>query len=94
MLCVVCVCVVPVLQGRQGQLGAEGFIMGSSYIFFSSTLASLTYVVPKIRNAQARATISLVLVLAAAFSAFRILETYHAKSGMRMRSFFHWWPLH
>lgn len=67
--------------------------MGSSYIFFSSTLASLTYVVPKIRNAQARATISLVLVLAAAFSAFRILETYHAKSGMRMRSFFHWWPL-
>ncbi len=67
--------------------------MGSSYIFFSSTLASLTYVVPKIRNTQVRATISLVLVLCAAFSAYRILETYHAKSGMRMRSFFHWWPL-
>lgn len=80
-------------QGRQGQLGAEGFIMGSSYIFFSSTLASLTYVVPKIRDARARATISAVLVLVAAFSAYRILETYHTKSGMRMRNFFHWWPL-
>lgn len=81
------------MEGRQGQLGAEGFIMGSSYIFFSSTLASLTYVVPKIRNARARASISMLLVLAAALSAYRILETYHTKSGMRMRSFFHWWPL-
>lgn len=84
---------VVALQGRQGQLGAEGFIMGSSYIFFSTTLASLTYVVPKIKNTQARAVISLGLVLVAALSAYRILETYHAKSGMRMRSFFHWWPL-
>jgi oligosaccharyltransferase complex subunit gamma len=78
------------MDGRQGQLGAEGFIMGSSYIFFSSTLASLTYVVPRIKNTQARGLISLVLVLVAALSAFRILETYHAKSGMRMRNFFHW----
>jgi hypothetical protein len=68
--------------------------MGSSYIFFSSTLASLTYVVPRIKNTQARGLISLVLVLVAALSAFRILETYHAKSGMRMRNFFHWWPMH
>lgn len=67
--------------------------MGSSYIFFSSTLASLTYVVPKIKNAQARGVISLMLVLVAAFSAYRILETYHAKSGMRMRKFLQWWPL-
>lgn len=67
--------------------------MGSSYIFFSSTLASLTYVVPRINNTQARAVISLVLVLVAALSAFRILETYHAKSGMRMRPFLQWWPL-
>jgi oligosaccharyltransferase complex subunit gamma len=81
------------MQGRQGQLGAEGFIMGSSYILFSSFLASLTYVVPKINNVNARAAASLALVLVAALSAYHILEAYHAKSGMRMRSFFHWWPL-
>ena len=81
------------LQGRQGQLGAEGFIMGSSYIFFSSTLASLTYVVPKINNTTARAAVSFLLVMLAAFSAYHILEVYHTKSGMRMRPFLSWWPL-
>lgn len=62
--------------------------MGSSYIFFSSTLASLTYVVPRIRSASVRAAASLVLVCTAAFTAYRILEAYHSKSGMRMRNFF------
>jgi multisubunit Na+/H+ antiporter MnhG subunit len=62
--------------------------MGSSYIFFSTMLASLTYVVPRIRSSSARTVASLALVLLAAFSAHRILEAYHTKSGMRMRTFF------
>jgi hypothetical protein len=61
--------------------------MGSSYILFSTTLASLTYVVPRIRHSVARAAASVVLVAAAAFMAHRILDAYHSKSGMRMRSF-------
>lgn len=62
--------------------------MGSSYIFFSSTLASLTYVVPKIKSNAARGVVSLVLVLLAAFSAMRIISTYQSKSGLGMRTFF------
>lgn len=65
--------------------------MGSSYIFFSSTLASLAYVVPRIRSERGRAGASLALVLLAAFTAHRILEAYHSKSGMRMRQFFSFW---
>jgi oligosaccharyltransferase complex subunit gamma len=76
------------LQGRSGQLGAEGFVMGSSYLFFSTTLASLTYVVPRIRGSAARGVASLVLVLLAAFTAMRILSTYANKSGIHMRTFF------
>eukprot|EP00775_Hariotina_reticulata_P013474 gene13474-13600_t len=75
------------MEGRGGQLGAEGFIMSISYIIFSSAVASLTYVVPKIKNAAARGVVSLVLVLVAAFLAMRILEVWHVKSGLRMRSF-------
>jgi oligosaccharyltransferase complex subunit gamma len=77
-----------VLQGRSGQLGAEGFVMGSSYLFFSTTLASLTYVVPRIRSSAARGVASLVLVLLAAFTAMRILSTWSSKSGIHMRTFF------
>ncbi|KAF6261066.1 hypothetical protein COO60DRAFT_821537 [Scenedesmus sp. NREL 46B-D3] len=76
------------MEGRSGQLGAEGFVMGSSYLFFSSTLASLTYVVPRIRSSAARGIASLVLVLLAAFTAMRILSTYSNKSGINMRTFF------
>jgi hypothetical protein len=79
---------VPTLQGRSGQLGAEGFVMGSSYLFFSTTLASLTYVVPRIRSSSARGIVSLVLVLLAAFTAMRILSTYGNKTGIHMRTFF------
>lgn len=76
------------MEGRSGQLGAEGFVMGSSYLFFSTTLASLTYVVPRIRSSAARGVASLVLVLLAAFTAMRILSTWSSKSGIHMRTFF------
>lgn len=62
--------------------------MGSSYIFFSSTLASLTYVVPRIKNNTARGVVSLLLVLVAAFSAMKIVSVYQGKSGLGMRTFF------
>lgn len=88
-ICTACVpATAAVLQGRGGQVGAEGFIMGSSYLFFSSTLASLTYVVPKIRGNAARGVVSLVLVLLAAFTAMRIIAVYQKKSGLNMRTFF------
>lgn len=83
-----CVSVPARVQGRSGQLGAEGFVMGSSYLFFSTTLASLTYVVPRIRSATVRGVASLVLVLLAAFTAMRILAVYGSKSGIHMRTFF------
>ncbi|KAF8058060.1 OST3 [Scenedesmus sp. PABB004] len=76
------------MEGRSGQLGAEGFLMGSSYIFFSATLASLSYVVPRIRSDGGRAVTSLVLVLLSAFAAMRILATYQGKTGISMRTFF------
>lgn len=61
--------------------------MSSSYIVFSSVLASLTYVVPRIRSTSARGVMSLVLVLLAAYLALSILSAYQKKSGLKMRSF-------
>lgn len=76
------------LDGRSGQLGAEGFVMGSSYMLFSALLASLTYVAPRVKSAGARGVLSLVLVIAAALTALRILAAYKNKTGMSMRTFF------
>lgn len=83
-MCVLCV----LLQGRGGQLGAEGFIMGSSYIFLSSLLSALVYIVPRISHAQLRAAVSTTLVVLSGMVAHGILEAHANKTGLRMRSFF------
>ena len=38
------------LPQGQGQLGAEGFIMGSLLTLFALSIATLSYVAPKVSN--------------------------------------------
>jgi oligosaccharyltransferase complex subunit gamma len=73
----------------QGQLGAEGFIMGSLYTLVGLAVAGLIFIVPKVKDAQARRYAAYGL-LALAFLAFRSVTANHLwKTGMQT----HWyWP--
>jgi hypothetical protein len=48
------------VSGRQGQLGAEGFYMGTLYVAVGCSLAFLTYAAPRIASKPLRDITSLV----------------------------------
>lgn len=75
------------LTGRSGQLGAEGFIVGTGYIIFSACIAMLTFAAPRVRNKVARQWVSLVLVAGAGYMAMRIYLVFQAKTGYRISSY-------
>jgi len=76
------------MQGRGGQLGMEGFIMGTSYMVFSGLISAMTYVVPRIKNESVRGGASFLLVILIGLTAYGIFLAYFAKTSLRMRSFF------
>lgn len=66
----------------QGQLGAEGFIMGSLYTTVGLAVAALIILAPKVKdpNTQRVAAYGIILV---AFMAFRLVTSNHLwKTGM------------
>lgn len=75
------------LNSRQAQLGAEGFILGSTYLGFSACVALLTYAVPRISSPQARQGIGYGLVILAAYSVFKTFELHTAKTGHQIVSY-------
>lgn len=77
------------LQGRSGQFGMEGFVMGGSYIVLSSLMAGLVYLAPKIPNDTARNVGSFVMVMLAALVTTKIFQGYTFKTGMHQRHFFY-----
>lgn len=76
------------LESRQGQLGAEGFLMGSSYIVFSACISLMVYALPHIKDARLRGGLSVLATVVAGLVGRGIFAAYTMKSGMRMRSFF------
>lgn len=58
------------MSGRQGSLGAEGFILGSLYIAASGSLALVTQAVPRTRNKHVREGASWILACTALMSLY------------------------
>lgn len=75
------------LQGRQGQLGAEGFIAGGSYLLFSFGVSALTYAVPYVPNTNARRVLGFLAVLWTAIAAFKIFELHKSKTSYNLHHY-------
>lgn len=73
---------------RSGQFGAEGFLMGSSYLFFSGCMSLMVYGLPHVRNPKHRSIASAAALLLGAVVGKGIFGAYASKTGMAMRSFF------
>lgn len=73
------------MSGRQGQYGAEGFIMGSTYLLFSLALAVLVYVSPRVQSKQARTLTSFGAIMAVVWLGFQIFGLYKSKNGYWLR---------
>lgn len=76
------------MEGRSGQFGAEGFVMGSSYILFSSLISLMVYGLPHVKNGQLRSGLSITCAVLVGLVGRAIFSAYTQKSGMSMRSFF------
>lgn len=69
------------LSGRQGQLGAEGFTMGSLYLATSCSIAFLTYVAPRLPNTPLRNSVSFLLTVVSAGSLYQTFALWTKKTG-------------
>lgn len=76
------------VEGRSYQFGAEGFIMGVLYVFFSMTLVGLVYGAPLISNKRLRSITSATCVGLAAISLRKIFELYTWKAGYHPTLYF------
>lgn len=76
------------LPSNQGQLGAEGFIMGFMYLLFGLSVASLTFAVPKLAEPSHRRTASYVIIVFAGLVFKQIVNNYTWKTGYRWRLYF------
>lgn len=73
----------PLLRTGQGQLGAEGYIMGSQYMILGLIVAAGTHLLPRLRDEHKRRTWGYIL-LVAGFLTFRsIMGTFIWKTHMK-----------
>lgn len=76
------------MPSNHGQLGAEGFIMGSMYLGFGLSVAALTFAVPKLASESSRRYAACACIFSA-FMIFRqIVSLYTWKTGYRWRTYF------
>ncbi|GFR44322.1 hypothetical protein Agub_g5535 [Astrephomene gubernaculifera] len=71
------------MTGRQGQLGAEGFTLGTLYLVASCGLAFVTYLAPRIASAPLRNLLSLLGALMAAGSVYQTFTLWTMKTGYK-----------
>ena len=69
------------MPSNQGQLGAEGFIMGSMYLFFGLSVAALTFAVPKLASESSRRYAAYACIFSAAMLFRQIVSLYTWKTG-------------
>ncbi|GLI67590.1 hypothetical protein VaNZ11_011824, partial [Volvox africanus] len=69
------------LTGRQGQLGAEGFTLGTLYLLVSCSVAFITFLAPRISNRILRDTLSLIGTALAAGSIYQTFMLWTMKTG-------------
>ncbi|PNH08669.1 hypothetical protein TSOC_004750 [Tetrabaena socialis] len=71
------------LTGRQGQLGAEGFMLGSLYLLVSCSLAFVTTVAPRISSTPLRGACSLLGAVLAAGGMYQTFALWTLKTGYK-----------
>ncbi|KAK9803487.1 hypothetical protein WJX73_007543 [Symbiochloris irregularis] len=76
------------LPQGQGQLGAEGFIMGSLVTIFALSLATLSYLAPRVSNPTYRRAICYTALFLGGAAFFQVLRGYRWKTGYRWRTWF------
>ncbi|EFJ46497.1 hypothetical protein VOLCADRAFT_105485 [Volvox carteri f. nagariensis] len=69
------------LTGRQGQLGAEGFTLGSLYLVVSGSLAFVAFLAPRISNRWLRDVLSVTGAVLAAGSIYQTFMLWTMKTG-------------
>ena len=69
------------MPSNQGQLGAEGFIMGSMYLSFGLSVAALTFAVPKLASESSRRYAAYACIFSAAMLFRQIVSLYTWKTG-------------
>ena len=71
------------MPSNQGQLGGEGFIMGTLCLSFGLCVSALTYVVPRLPSSASRQGAAWSLLLVAAVAYYKIVSIYTWKTGYR-----------
>ncbi len=74
--------------GRGGQLGVEGFTMGSTYIAVSAAFTTLTFVVPRLKDVGMRNALGAGCILLAVGVFFKIFSLYSWKAGYGLHTYF------
>ena len=75
------------MPSNQGQLGAEGFIMGSMYLGFGLSVATLTFAVPKLASESSRRYGAYACIFAAIMLFRQIVSLYTWKTGKPLSMF-------
>jgi hypothetical protein len=76
------------LTGQRGaQLGAEGLVMGSSYVGASALATALAYGVPRVASAAARRGLAYALIAGLLYAVHAILGVYGTKTGYAARTY-------
>jgi len=76
------------LTGQRGaQLGAEGLVMGSSYVGASALATALAYGVPRVASAAARRGLAYGLIAGLLYAVHAILGVYGQKTGYAARTY-------
>lgn len=72
---------LPANSGQRGQLGGEGYILGSIYIGLSASMSLLTFFVPCLKNPAQRSLLGVVLVGITGYLVAQVFALHMAKSG-------------
>ena len=73
------------LPQAQGQLGAEGFIMGSLYTACGLSVAALTWLAPNIKDRTMQRGISYLAILVGFVSFYQVISNYRWKTGYNIK---------
>jgi uncharacterized BrkB/YihY/UPF0761 family membrane protein len=61
--------------------------MGASYLLFSTLMAVLTYVVPRLESKETRNAVGSAVIVAAVFTMYKIFDMYKFKTGHGMGNY-------
>ncbi len=73
------------LQQAQGQLGAEGFIMGTLYTACGLSVATLTWLAPHLKDRGIQRGVSYTALFIGFMSFYQVISNYRWKTGYGIR---------